>query len=212
VSNPVEHVADDVSFALMLALERLSPLERAAFLLHDIFELEFDEIATALHRREATCRQLVRRARSHVAAERPRFTVNPAEGANIAEAFFKASRSGDTAALRDLLADTVLLHTDGGGRKPAALNVIFGAGKVGRYFGGLFRKGKVVDPLWTKRVTINGLPGLATLEQDGTLQTMALEIANGRIDAIYVTRNPDKLGQLAPFLPDWAAERISDQS
>jgi RNA polymerase sigma-70 factor (ECF subfamily) len=91
VSNPVEHVTDDISFALMLALERLSPLERAAFILHDIFELAFDEIATALHRREATCRQLVRRARSHVAAERPRFTVNPAEGANIAEAFFKAS-------------------------------------------------------------------------------------------------------------------------
>jgi RNA polymerase sigma-70 factor (ECF subfamily) len=144
VSNPVEHVADDISFALMLALERLSPLERAAFILHDIFELEFDEIATALYRSEATCRQLVRRARAHVAAERPRFTVTPAEGANIAEAFFKASRSGDTAALRDLLADTVLLHTDGGGRKPAALNVIFGAHKVGRYFGGLFRKGKVI--------------------------------------------------------------------
>jgi RNA polymerase sigma-70 factor (ECF subfamily) len=90
--------------------------------------------------------------------------------------------------------------------------VIFGAGKVGRYFGGLFRKDKIVDPHWTKRVTINGLPGLATLEQDGTLQTVALEIANGRIDAIYVTRNPDKLGQLAPFLPNWVAERISDQS
>jgi RNA polymerase sigma-70 factor (ECF subfamily) len=211
VSNPVEHVADDISFALMLALERLSPLERAAFILHDIFDLEFDEIATALYRSEATCRQLVRRARAHVAAERPRFTVTPAEGANIAEAFFKASRSGDTAALRDLLADTVLLHTDGGGRKPAALNVIFGAHKVGRYFGGLFRKGKVMDPLWTKRVTINGQPGLATVERDGTLQTVALEIANGRIDAIYVTRNPDKLGQLAPFLPHWVVERVSDQ-
>ncbi|MFP4537263.1 MAG: sigma-70 family RNA polymerase sigma factor [Dichotomicrobium sp.] len=205
LSDPSETVADDVSFALMLALERLSPLERAAFILRDVFDIEFDEIATALDRSAATCRQLVSRARYHIKAARPRFAVAPEDGARIAEAFFDAAHSGDPAALRDMLAEAASLHTDGGGRKPAALNVIAGADKVGRYFAGLFRKGKAKHPLWTRRLIVNGLPGCATLERDGTLQTTALEIADGRIAAIYVTRNPDKLGQLAPFLPGWVA-------
>ena len=120
---------------------------------------------------------------------------------NYAEAFFAASRSGDAAALRDLLAAAATLHTDGGGRKRAALNVITGAERIVRFFTGLVRKGRARTPLWSKQLRINGLPGIATVEHDGTIQTIALEIATGRITAIYVMRNPDKLRHLAGIVP-----------
>jgi RNA polymerase sigma-70 factor (ECF subfamily) len=200
-AEPAGALARDVSVALMLALERLSPLERAAFLLHDVFDLGFDEIAAALGRSEVACRQLASRARANVQAARPRFPVDPAEQARLAEAFFTASRSGDAAALRDLLAAAATLHTDGGGRKRAALNVITGAERIARFFMGLARKGRARAPLWSKQLRVNGLPGIATVEHDGTVQTIALEIAAGRITAIYVMRNPDKLRHLAGIVP-----------
>lgn len=190
---PPEDLARDVSVALMLALERLSPLERAAFLLHDGFDLGFDEIAAALGRSEAACRQLASRARANVQAARPRFAVDAA--------FFAASRSSDAAALRDLLAAEATLHTDRGGRKRAALNVIARAGRIARFFAGLARKGRNPTQLWLKSCIINGLPGMVTIEQDGTLQTIAVEIAAARVAAIYVVRNPEKLGHLAAILP-----------
>lgn len=145
---PPEDLARDVSVALMLALERLSPLERAAFLLHDGFDLGFDEIAAALGRSEAACRQLASRARANVQAARSRFAVDAAERTRLAAAFFAASRSGDAVALRDLLATEATLHTDGGGRRRAALNVIAGAGRIARFFAGLARKGRNPTPLW----------------------------------------------------------------
>jgi len=194
-------LAEDVSFALMLALERLSPLERAAFILRTAFDMEFAEIAAALGRGEAACRQLVHRARSHVRTARPRYAV-PAGGSDrLAEAFFAAARSGDPAALRDLLAGDVALHTDGGGRRIAALKVIEGADRVSRFFAGLASKGLLGEPLWGRRLRINGLPGCATVEADGTLQTMALQVAGRHIAGIYITRNPDKLAHLADLLP-----------
>lgn len=193
VTQPDEDAAQDVSVALMLALERLSPLERAAFILHDVFDMGFDEIAAALDRSEAACRQLAARARASVRAARPRFAVRPGEGEAIAEAFFAAARSGDTVALRRLLAEGAAVHTDGGGRKTAALKIILGAEKICRFFAGLARKPRGVRPLWSRAVLINGLPGFVTMEPDGTLQTTALEIEDGRIQAIYVVRNPEKL-------------------
>lgn len=200
VSSP-EETAHDVSVALMLALERLSPLERAAFILHDVFDMGFDEVAATLGRSEAACRQLASRARNHVQSERRRFDVSPDEGARMAEAFLAASRQGDMALLRDLLAEAATLHTDGGGRRSAALRVVAGADNVARFFAGLAAKAEDPMPLWRKRVTINGLPGWATVERDGMLQTTALEIVDGRIAAIYITRNPDKLAHLAHLVP-----------
>ncbi len=202
-----EDMAHDLSFALMLALERLSPLERAAYLLHDIFDMSFDDVAATLGRSAAACRQLATRARRRVHDERPRFRVSRDESEQIAEAFLAASRSGDTAGLGHLLAETATLHSDGGGHKRAALRPITGADKICRFFAGLARKAEGAEPLWLRRLTLNGLPGWVTVEYDGTLQTTALEIVDGRIVAIYVVRNPAKLGHLLDIVP--AAVRAS---
>lgn len=190
--------AQDLSVALLLALERLSPLERAAFLLHDVFDMEFAEVAETLGRGEAACRQLAARAREHVRAARPRFPVRPDEGARLAEAFLAAARSGDAATLGRLLAADATLHADGGGKKRAALNVIHGRDKIAAFFAGLARKqAATVKAIRVRPSRINGLPGFVTVEPDGTLQTIALEIAGEEIAAIYVVRNPDKLRHVA---------------
>lgn len=197
-----EDLAHDVSVALMLALERLSPLERAAFLLHDVFDMEFSEVARALDRSEAACRQLAKRARGNVQKARPRFDVAPEENERIAEAFFTASRAGDTAALSSLLAEGAVLHTDGGGVRPAALRLIRGADKVIRFFAGIVLKKRGKPPLWARQVTINGMPGWFTIEADGLPQTTTLAIVNGRITDIYVMRNPNKMDHLARMVPE----------
>lgn len=208
IAPPLEPIDRDVSVALMMALERLSPLERAAFILHDIFDMDFDEVAATLGRSEAACRQLASRARSHVVASKPRFSIDRQEGVRLAEAFFGASRSGDTRGLQTLLAEAATLHSDGGGRKRAALRTIVGAGKISRFYAGLARKGATVAPIWTHPVRIDGLPGLLSVERDGTLQTTAIEPRDGRIHAIFVTRNPDKLRHLETLLPESVARRI----
>lgn len=186
----------DISFALMLALERLSPLERASFILHDVFELPFDDIAHALDRTEAACRQLAKRARENIRADRPRFHVSPDDHATIAEAFFQAARENDVTRLLSLLAEGVELHSDGGGRKLAALNVIIGAERVARFFTGLARKPAASAPHERYEARLNGLPAELTVEADGTRQATAVELDGGRVSAIYLMRNPDKLDRL----------------
>jgi len=191
-----EEEEDDVTLPLMLALERLSPLERAAFLLHDVFGLDFEEVAETIQRDPAACRQLAARARNHVREARPRFQVDKRHGLELAEAFFAASRSGDMKALGAMLAADVSVHSDGGGKRPAAMKPIVGFDavmKVHAYLADLFRKNgsKLV-----RAGFINGLPGFVTLEADGELQTTALEIEDGKVVAIYVMRNPDKLKHL----------------
>jgi len=187
---------EDVTLPLMLALERLSPLERAAFLLHDVFGLEFEEIATTIRRDPAACRQLAARARTHVREARPRFQIDKERGLELAKAFFTASRSGDMTALAAMLAADVGVHADGGGKRPAATQPIFGFDavmKVHEYLADRFRKN---SSKLVRAGFINGLPGFITLEADGELQTTALEIEDGKIAAIYVVRNPDKLKHL----------------
>jgi RNA polymerase sigma-70 factor (ECF subfamily) len=191
-----EEEEEDVTLPLMLALERLSPLERAAFLLHDVFGLEFEEVAETIQRDPAACRQLAARARTHVRGARPRFQVDRRHGLEIAEAFFTASRSGDMKALGAMLAADVSIHADGGGKRPAAKKPIVGfhaVMKVHAYLADLFRKSgsKLV-----RAGFVNGLPGFVTLEADGELQTTALDIEDGKVVAIYVMRNPDKLKHL----------------
>ncbi|AOK60542.1 sigma-70 family RNA polymerase sigma factor [Burkholderia ubonensis] len=191
-----EDEQEDVTLPLMLALERLSPLERAAFLLHDVFGLEFDEVAATIRREPAACRQLAARARTHVREARPRFRVEKQRGVEIAEAFFAASRSGDMRALGALLAEDVSLHADGGGKRSAAGKPVFGfepVMKVHAYLAELFRNNAST---LVRAGFINGLPGFVTLEADGELQTTALEIEDGKVAAIYVVRNPDKLRHL----------------
>ena len=196
VFDPEEEDRSDAMPALMIALERLSPLERAAFLLHDVFGASFDEVAAAIGRDAAACRQLARRARSHVHADRPRFDLPRQRAAEIAEAFFAASRSGDHSGLQTLLAQDVVFYGDGGGKVRAALRPIAGQDKVTRLLCGLARKSGHARPPVLWRGTLDGLPAFVTMESGGVLQTTSLAIWSGRIVAIYVVRNPDKLGHL----------------
>jgi RNA polymerase sigma-70 factor, ECF subfamily len=198
--EPVVEAADDeidnVTLPLMMALERLSPLERAAFLLHDVFGVGFEEIAETIGRAPATCRQLASRARTHVRAARPRFRMPKERGFEIAAAFFAASRSGDMQALRSLLAADVTVYADGGGKTPAALEPIVGFDDVMQLHASLARIFAEKMSRLVRYGLINGLPGFVTSEQDDTLQTTALQIEDGKIVAIYVMRNPDKLRHL----------------
>jgi RNA polymerase sigma-70 factor (ECF subfamily) len=184
--------ADDITLTLMMALERLSPLERAAFLLHDVFGQNFDDVAQAIDRDPAACRQLASRAREHVRAAKPRFPVSEQQGAEIANAFFAASRGGELAPLQSLLAKDVTLYSDGGGKRIAALNPIYGDINVARFITGVNRKAGGVELGW-RQETVDGLPGIVVIENGEVQHTMAFEIDDGRITAIYIVRNPDKL-------------------
>ena len=197
-------LAEDLSIALLLTLDRLSPLERAAFLLHDVFDFSFSEVATILDRSDAGCRQLAARARAHVRAARPRGATAPparpgevdAKHAQLMSAFVEATRSGDLNALMQVLASDVRVVTDGGGKAPAALNVLEGADRVAKFLVGATRKGWRED-FSLRFATINGLPGLIVDSADGTVQTTAFEIERNVIRALYVVRNPDKLRHLS---------------
>ncbi|MGV3624467.1 MAG: sigma-70 family RNA polymerase sigma factor [Archangium sp.] len=187
---------DDLSVALLLALERLSPLERAAFLLHDVFDMDYPELADTLGRNEAACRQLAARAREHVRTERPRFTPSPEATAKIADAFGEALRNGRLDTLAALLADDAVVYTDGGGKRFAPLKPIYGKEKIARFFEGTTRKRIFGPSTRVETVRINGLPGFVIWTDAGP-ETMALEIAGDRIVGIYAVRNPDKLQHLA---------------
>src|SRR5262249_31213214 len=197
VIEPLEDEFDDITLPLMLALERLTPLERAAFLLHDVFGMSFDEIAETVERAPAACRQLASRARAHIRAARPRFPVPKERGLEIATAFFTASRSGDMHALRSLLAADVAAFADGGGKTRATLEPIAGFDDVIRLHEALVPVFAQTPSRLLRYGLINGLPGFVTVERDDMLQTTALEIENGKIVAIYVVQNPEKLQHLA---------------
>jgi RNA polymerase sigma-70 factor, ECF subfamily len=191
-----EQEEEDVTLPLMLALERLSPLERAAFLLHDVFGVDFDEVAATIQREPAACRQLAARARTHVREARPRFRVEKERGLEIANAFFAASRNGDMTALGAMLAADVSLHADGGGKRTAALQPVLGFEHVMKAHEALAVLFREHGSTLVRTALINGLPGFVTREADGELQTTALEIDDGMVTAIYVMRNPDKLRHL----------------
>ncbi len=191
-----EEEQEDVTLPLLLALERLSPLERAAFLLHDVFGLAFEEVAATIQRDPAACRQLAARARAHVREARPRFQVDKQRGLALAEAFFNASRSGDMTALAAMLADDVSIHADGGGKRPAAMQPITGFDAVMRAHERLAVLFRHQGSTFVRACFVNGLPGFVTREADGELQTTALDVEDGKITAIYVVRNPDKLKHL----------------
>jgi RNA polymerase sigma-70 factor (ECF subfamily) len=196
VVEAAEDDIDDITLPLMMALERLSPLQRAAFLLHDVFGVSFEEIAETIAREPATCRQLASRARTQVRAARPRFHMPKERGLEIAAAFFAATRSGDMQALRSLLAADVTAYADGGGKRSAAMRPIVGFDDVMQLHAAL----ALVFAEKVSRIVrygfINGLPGFVTIEPDETLQTTALQIEDGKIVAIYVMRNPEKLRHL----------------
>ena len=201
-------LAEDLSMALLLTLDRLSPLERAAFLLHDVFDFSFNEVAKALERNEAACRQLAARARAHVQDTRPRgATARPlrsgeldAKHVQLLSAFAAATQSGDLNALTQLLASDVRVVTDGGGKVRAALQAIDGADRVARFLVEVTRKRPGAwwrDEFTVRFATINGCPGVIVDAPEGPVQTSTFEIEDGVIRALYVVRNPDKLRHLA---------------
>ncbi|TYK49146.1 RNA polymerase sigma-70 factor [Actinomadura decatromicini] len=194
-------LSESVSMAMLVVLETLSPLERAVFVLKDVFGFPYAEIAAALDRSEASVRQLGTRARRHVEARRPRYQAGGAERRAATERFLDVVLGGDINRLMEVLAPDVTLWTDGGGKVRAALRTITGAEKVGRWLAGIVGRPYVgVDPadMSFRRVDLNGEPALIVDGPDGPIGAATVEIDDaGRIHAIHLVANPDKLQAIA---------------
>src|SRR5580658_1132748 len=205
-------LADSVSMAALLLLERLSPLERAVFVLREVFGFAFPEVASAVGRSEAACRQLAVRARRHMDAGRPRFEADRREREKLAARFFGALREGDVEGLRELLAADVQLVGDGGGKTPQLARAIIGAENVARVLASIFP--------WLARIEVgleshevNGQPGAIFRDRDGkVLYVLALDVLDGQIQTIRSVSNPDKLRHLGPVADAWAVAREVNQA
>ena len=205
-------LADSVSMAALLLLERLSPLERAVFVLREVFGFDFPEVASAVGRSEAACRQLAVRARRHMDAGRPRFEADRRERERLASRFFDALQDGDVDGLRELLAADVQLVGDSGGKAPALARSIFGADNVARVLASIFP--------WLVRIDVrvephevNGQPGAILRDRDDkVLGAWALDVLDGRVQMIRSVNNPDKLGRVGPVADAWAIAREMNQA
>ncbi|MFD0075410.1 RNA polymerase sigma-70 factor [Streptomyces sp. NPDC127166] len=200
-------LADSVSMAALLLLERLSPLERSVFVLREVFGFGFDEIASAVGRTEAACRQLLVRARRHMHDGRPRFEVDRAESRELAARFFDALKGGDVDGLRSVLAADVQMVGDGGGKAPQLARAVIGADSVARLLAVVFPKMAQVAITFEPH-DVNGQPGAVFRDRDGkVLHTLALDIVDGRVRTIRSVINPDKLAHLGPVADAWALDR-----
>ncbi len=204
-------LADSVSMAALVLLERLSPLERAVFVLREVFGFSFPEVASAVGRSEAACRQLAVRARRHMDAGKPRFEADRREREELAKRFFDAFREGDVDGLRELLAADVQLVGDSGGKAPQWKRII-GADNVARVLAAILppftQIGGVMEPH-----EVNGQPGAIFRDRDGkVINTLAFDILDGRIQTIRAVINPDKLGHLGPVADAWAVIREANQA
>jgi RNA polymerase sigma-70 factor (TIGR02957 family) len=193
VAEDVE-LADSVSMAMLLVLETLAPTERAVFVLREVFDLEYDEIAEAVDKSPAAVRQIAHRARAHVAARRPRGVVSPAETRSALEAFQRAVETGDLQSLLNILAPDVVVLSDGGGVKQALPRPIMGADKVARLLiAGLGRAGAAAS---FDRVQVNGCPALIMRLHGEIDGVVALRIEDGLVTGLYYVRNPEKLSRI----------------
>jgi len=184
--------------AFLVLLESLTPVERAVFLLREVFDYEYAETASLVGKSETNCRQISRRARQSVAARRPRFESSPQQEERLMEGFLQASLSGDMEDLLELLSDDVTLYSDGGGKTRAALRPVYGANNVARFLTGILRS---IPPGFALRQTrVNGRPGLVGYFGDGSPQSVvSIEVAEGSIRAIRLVVNPEKLGNVPPL-------------
>jgi RNA polymerase sigma-70 factor (ECF subfamily) len=197
-------LADSLSMASLLLLERLSPLERAVFVLREVFAFGFPQIASAVGRSEAACRQLAVRARRHMDAGRPRFDADRREQEELAARFFDALREGDVDGLRELLAADVQLVSDSGGKAPQWGRGAFGAENVARLLAAFLPWLSEIDVTIEQHV-LNGQPGAIFRDREGrVLNTWTVDILGGRIQAIRTVLNPEKLGHVGPVADAWA--------
>jgi RNA polymerase sigma-70 factor (ECF subfamily) len=200
-------LADSVSMAALLLLERLTPLERAVFVLREVFGFSFPEIASAVERSEAACRQLAVRARRHVDAGRPRFEADRRAREKLAAKFYGALREGDVDGLQELLAADIQLIGDSGGKSPALSRSLTGREKVARTLASFFARLVQIDVVLEPR-EVNGQPGAILHDRDNkVLVTLTLEILGRKIQTIRSVSNPDKLGHLGPVADAWAIAR-----
>ncbi|MFI8769049.1 RNA polymerase sigma-70 factor [Streptomyces sp. NPDC053792] len=184
-------LADSVSFAVLVVLESLSPLERAVFVLREAFGFPYGEIATALDRTEAAVRQLAGRARRHVDEGRPRYDVDPAERRDLTEQFLSAAAGGDLGELLALLAPDVRLVGDSGGKSKAPLRIMESADKVGRFLAAVARNGEAAYAV--RFLELNGAPAVLVLADGKPDSVFQIEIRDGLVQCVYIIRNPDKL-------------------
>ena len=189
---------DSLSMSFLVLLERLTPVERAVFLLHDVFDYDFDEVGRIVHRSTATCRQHAVRARRFIAGNRPRFDADDAERATLMRRFLAAAEGGDIDGLIDVLAADAIVHGDGGGKVPQWYAPITGAANVAKLFGTLGRQlGKLGSTF--ELHDVNGQPGILFRgPHGGVMSVMSFEVVDGRIATIRSVVNPDKLGHLGP--------------
>lgn len=189
-------LAESINFAFLVLLERLTPLERAAFLLHEVFDQPFSEIATALGTTEPACRQLAARARAHVDAGRARFAASEDKKRELLTRFLTACAAGDVKGLEQVLASDVVLRSDGGGRVRAALKPIFGPDHVARFAIGVAKKG--ATELVLELTTINGELGALLKDASGRVVTaVTLSVSGDRITDVWIVNSPEKLGRLS---------------
>ena len=196
--GPAEHaeLSDSLSMAFLVMLESLSPVERAVFLLREVFGYGFDELAEFVERTPDNCRQILVRARAKVAERRPRFEASAQRRTELAASFFDACERGDLAALKQLLAADVAFHGDGGGKAPAVARAVFGVDNVMRLLVSLYGQGHTLG-MRTERVVVNGQPGALNRTADGQIVSVfVLDIADGQVQGIHSVVNPDKLGHL----------------
>jgi RNA polymerase sigma-70 factor (ECF subfamily) len=191
-------VDESLSMAFLVLLERLTPIERAVFLLREVFEYEYSEIAKIVGQSEVNCRQILRRARQHVSAIRPRFEVPEPKRTDLFERFLTAVGTGEMTGLIELLAKDVVLHSDGGGKGLAVPNEVRGADKVARGILGSLKR-LVPATLVRKLVRINGAPGLVNYLDGKPHSVLTLDVQDGRIQNIYIVTNPEKLSHIPPL-------------
>jgi RNA polymerase sigma-70 factor (ECF subfamily) len=183
---------DSLSMAFLVLLESLTPVERAVFLLREVFGYEYAEVASLVGKSEANCRQISGRARQSVAARRPRFESSPEQEERLTEGFLHASLEGDMEALLELLSEDVTLYSDGGGKTRAALNPIYGANKVARFLAGI--RGKIPPDFAVRKARVNGRPGFVSYLGDGSPQSVVtFDVLEGRVKTIRLVVNPEKL-------------------
>jgi RNA polymerase sigma-70 factor (ECF subfamily) len=207
-------IAESLSMAFLLVLETLSPVERAVFLLREVFEYEYDEIARIVGKAEENCRQLFARAKRHIDAGKPRFETSPERRDELARRFFAACESGKIEELIELLAADVTVYGDGGGKATAILQPVTGRENVARLLHSFFVKGAQIH-VQVRLATVNGQPGAVVLDsEDRLISVIALDISNGVVQTVRSVVNPDKLRHLGPLsdaarLPDHAPQRQS---